>query len=416
MNDLLSGILMSVATIPIAWIILKLIFKKSIMFQFSFITIGFTLFAIITTTIEFHSGYKAAKFISSAINIIIGTAVYMYINKILRVPLEKSISQVKQMSEGNLELTIEKSRSENELGILTNSLFELKNILNSIINNIVNNANNLVGASSQVSSASEQLSQGANEQASSIEELSSTMEQISANIEQNSHSSQETEKVSIKANKSIIQVSEIAQQAVDANKNIADKITIINDIAAKTDLLAINASIEAARAGEQGKGFAVVAAEVRKLAENSQNAAEEIVILAQNSLNLTMNAGETMVETIPQIENTTKLVQEIAAASTEQNNGANQINNAIQQLNSVTQQNAASSEELASSAGKLAEQAEQLRDIISFFNINNDTGKANKQMQKEFKSQTLKNSKQDSSTGIAKIDSQDDATNIFNNF
>ncbi|MCG8701133.1 MAG: methyl-accepting chemotaxis protein, partial [Bacteroidales bacterium] len=228
-------------------------------------------------------------------------------------------------------------------------------------------------ASTHLSSSSEQLSQGANEQASSIEEVSSTMEQISANIEQNNQNAQQTEKVSEEANIRIKEVAKKSQKAVDANKQIVEKITVINDIAFQTNLLALNAAVEAARAGEHGKGFAVVAAEVRKLAENSKKAAEEVVGLAQTGLKFTEEARETMLQTIPEIEDTSKMVQEISVASLEQKNGAGQITSAIQQLNSVTQQTASSSEELATSAEELAGQAEQLRGVISFF----DTGDKN---------------------------------------
>ena len=373
MSDLALFGLIQVASIPLVIFILRLVFRKSIMFK---LTILLLLLIYILSFDYYWAGSKDLNTIFWMIpaNFVVGIIIFVYINKLLRVPLEKSISQVKEISEGNLLLKTEKSNSENEFGILNNSLHILGERLRMIIKEVANNSDNLVSASTQVSDASQQLSQGANEQASSIEEVSSTMEEISANIDQNTQNSQLTEKTSVEANIGIQEVAKRAGNAVEANKEIADKITIINDISFQTNILALNAAVEAARAGEHGKGFAVVAAEVRKLAERSKIAAEEIVGLAQKSLELAQGAGEVMYEVMPKIDNTTKLLQEISAASLEQNNGAGQVNNAIQQLNNVTQQNAASSEELATSAEELASQAEQLRNAISYFNFGENDG------------------------------------------
>ncbi len=366
---LLAGIILALM-FPIGWVVIKMIFKKSVMFNISLVIFGYILFV---AAVYFYAGTAGVKSFLWILPTMAGitTGLFLYIRKLLTVPLEKSISQVKEVADGNLTVETEQSSSENELGILTNALYFQANKLKSIIGDITNGADNMVGASVQVSSTSQQLSQGANEQASSIEEVSSTMEQISANIEQNTQNAQQTEKVSGKAYNSIKEVAEKSQKAVEANKEIAEKITIINDIAFQTNILALNAAVEAARAGEHGKGFAVVAAEVRKLAERSKVAAEEIVGLAQSGLKLSEEAGQVMRSTIPEIENTSKLIQEISAASMEQNNGAAQVNNAIQQLNSVTQQNAAASEQLATSAEELSSQAEQLKETISFFNTGN---------------------------------------------
>lgn len=286
-------------------------------------------------------------------------------------PLKKGISFAKEVAGGNLDATVDIDQ-EDEIGDLAKALRGMIAKLRDTVSNIIAGANNIASASQQVSASAQQLSQGASEQASSVEEVSSTMEQMAANIQQNTDNAQQTDKMSQGVSESITEVSEHAGKAVDANRVIADKIQIINDIAFQTNILALNAAVEAARAGEHGKGFAVVAAEVRKLAERSKVAAEEIVSLAQNTLELAEGAGKKMQETLPQVEKTGKLVQEIAAASLEQNNGTTQVNNALQQLNLVTQQNSAASEELSTSSEEMAAQADQLKEIASYFVIRSE--------------------------------------------
>ncbi|MFW6248757.1 MAG: methyl-accepting chemotaxis protein, partial [Bacteroidota bacterium] len=204
---------------------------------------------------------------------------------------------------------------------------------------------------------------------SSAEEVSSSMEEMASNIQQNTDNSQQTEKIAIKAADSIKEGNESTEVSVKSMKDIAEKISIINDIAFQTNILALNAAVEAARAGEHGKGFAVVAAEVRKLAERSKVAADEIDDLSRNGVSISEKAGQQLADIVPEIEKTAKLVQEISAASIEQNSGAEQVNSAIQQLNQVTQQNAAAAEEMATSSEELAGQADQLKDLIGFFSI-----------------------------------------------
>ncbi|HKL08413.1 MAG TPA: methyl-accepting chemotaxis protein, partial [Bacteroidales bacterium] len=264
---------------------------------------------------------------------------------------------------------------QDEVGMLAKALNRMVVQLRDIVETVDLSADNIASASQQTSSGSQQLSQGANEQASSAEEVSSSMEEMASNIQQNTDNAQQTEKISVEASEGIKKVAEAAQESLESIRQIADKITVVNDIAFQTNILALNAAVEAARAGEHGKGFAVVAAEVRKLAERSKVAADEIVGLSNKSVKVTEDAGEFMMEIIPNIEKTAKLVQEISAASMEQNSGADQVNNAIQQLNQVTQQNAAASEELATSSEELSSQADQLKDNISYFSIGKEMKK-----------------------------------------
>ncbi|MEN8120845.1 MAG: methyl-accepting chemotaxis protein [Bacteroidota bacterium] len=290
------------------------------------------------------------------------------LTRFLLNPLRNLSGFSKRITEGDLTQKIA-IKSNDEIGVVSSAFNQMSDQLSETVKVIVNNASNIAMGSLQISNTSQQLSQGANEQAASVEEVSSTMEQIVTNIESNTANARQTEDISKDANNSIKEVEKRSIEAAEANKVIADKISIINDIAFQTNILALNAAVEAARAGEHGKGFAVVAAEVRKLAERSKQAAEEIVSLAEKGLLYAKGAGEVMNSTIPKIENTTKLIRDISASSTEQNNGAGQVNDAIQQLNNLSQQNASVSEELASSAEELSGQADGLKSAVSFFKV-----------------------------------------------
>jgi methyl-accepting chemotaxis protein len=277
------------------------------------------------------------------------------------------ISMIAQeIASGNL--TIETQDVDETEGIY-NAICNMKVKLIEIINTIKLGAENIADASRQVSNTSVMISEGASEQAASVEEISSSMEEMTSNIQQNAENANRTEEISIKAVNSLNEMITTSLESFKSIKNIADKIKIINDIAFQTNILALNAAVEAARAGEHGKGFAVVASEVRKLAEKSKIAADEINLEASKSVKITEKSNELLNEIVPEIKQTSNLIKEISAACNEQNSGSEQINNSINGLNQVTQQAAAASEELATSSEELANQANELKDAVMYFNV-----------------------------------------------
>lgn len=272
-----------------------------------------------------------------------------------------------KIAAGDLTVRVKLNSQKDALGNAQKTMLQQ---LSGVVADVKSAADQVAAGSQEMSSSSEEMSQGATEQAASAEEASSSMEQMAANIRQNADNSQQTEKIAIKAAEDAESGGQAVTETVAAMKEIAQKISIIEEIARQTDLLALNAAIEAARAGEHGKGFAVVASEVRKLAERSQTAANEISRLSASSGEVAERAGDMLGRIVPDIRKTAELVQEISSASAEQNSGADQINKAIQQLDQVIQQNASASEEMASTAEELSSQAEQLQEAISYFKLN----------------------------------------------
>ncbi|MCS0509843.1 methyl-accepting chemotaxis protein [Enterobacter hormaechei subsp. steigerwaltii] len=286
-------------------------------------------------------------------------------------PLRRASAYANKVAEGDFSEHLEIDQDD-EVGVMIDSLNSMVGKLSSVLADIKSSAVKVGSGSSELAKSSQMLSQGAANQASSIEQISASMEEMTSNIKQNAENAQTTEKIAMKSAQDAEDGGNAVNKGVEAMKLIASKTLIIEEIARSTNMLALNASIEAARAGEYGKGFAVVASEVGKLAERSQKEASEISKLSADSVTIAEQAGQTIQRIIPDIKKTAELVQEISAASSEQNSGAEQINRAIMQLDQVVQQNASTAEETAGTAEQLSGQAEQMNTAISFFNLSND--------------------------------------------
>jgi methyl-accepting chemotaxis protein len=284
----------------------------------------------------------------------------------MTVNLRATADVAEAIAGGNLTVTAKRRSDADVLGVALERMLEK---LRAVVSEAAAAAYNVSSGSQQLSASAGELSNGATEQASSTQEASSSMEEMAANVKQNADNATQTEKIARQSAKDAEASGIAVEQAVVAMQTIAEKITIVQEIARQTDLLALNAAVEAARAGEHGRGFAVVASEVRKLAERSRAAAAEIGTVSTQTVKAAQSAGEMLTRLVPDIRKTADLVAEISAACREQDVGAEQVNTAIQQLDKVTQQNASASEQMSATSEELAAQAEQLQASIAYFHV-----------------------------------------------
>jgi len=311
----------------------------------------------------------------TAIALLLAAASAVWLSLTISRGLSRAGTAVQTVAEGDLTKTMEIT-TKDEIGDLLGNVNSMIERLRSVVGDAITASEQVAAGSQQLSSAADQVSQGATEQAASAEEASASMEEMASNIKQNADNASQTEQIARQSAKDAESSGVAVNRAVEAMQTIAEKITIVQEIARQTDLLALNAAVEAARAGEHGKGFAVVASEVRKLAERSQTAATEIGAVSTETVKAAQSAGEMLTKLVPDIRRTAELVTEISAACREQDIGAAQINEAIQQLDKVTQMNSAASEQMSSTSEELAAQAEELQTSIAYFRISGGSARS----------------------------------------
>jgi len=366
-----KSVLSLIIGVPVGIAVIKLIFKSSIFANIGIYWLANLLFVIMNTRVGDHFPeqypYALVFALNIGMSILLVFISYHYVSK----PLNISIGQLKELSKGKLNLTIDKSQTQrkSEIGELTRINTAISDSFKKVIEEITSGAETIDQIGTNLNNVSSKLTEASTNQAASLEEISASMEQMMANIESNTEIAIQTETIANKAHQAVMEGNKAALEALTSIKDIAGKIQIITDIALQTNILALNAAVEAARAGEQGKGFAVVAAEVRKLAERSKIAATEIEEMSDKGTTISEKAIELLNKTLPLIAETTHHVQNISAASIEQRNGASQINSSVQIINQSTQYNVTTAEEMTVGSEKLIEQADQLLDNITYFKL-----------------------------------------------
>ena len=358
---------------PIGIIILRLIFKNSIFFKIGIFWLISLLIAMAIAKLSTAFAEDFPQYLALPAAIVSSTICAYFVYKLLTGPLKESLKALEKISDGilNIEIKHNYDNRKDELGVLSRSISKLLNNFRSIIKDVSISADTLASASHEMSTNSGMLSQASSEQASTVEEISAAIGEVTATIKQNTEHSTQTSRVTESTGKELGQMIISAEKSYNIIEEISNKVLIINDIAFQTNILALNAAVEAARAGGAGKGFAIVASEVRKLAEKSKQAADDINSLSETSLKASATTNELLKNLIPKIEKSSEKIKEIGDTGTEQYSAISQVDNSIHQLNDVTQQNAASSEELAANARELAHQAEILNRAVAYFKLNN---------------------------------------------
>jgi methyl-accepting chemotaxis protein len=339
-----------------------------------------------------NQSYKFALIMTLALGVAaltIGAGAAWAVTRSITVPLHAAVDVARRVANGDLTGHV-RAATRDEAGQLMQALEEMTDSLVTIVARVRSGTDTIATASSEIAAGNQDLSSRTEQQASSLEETASSMEELTSTVKQNADNARQANSLAQSASDVALKGGEVVGKVVHtmgsingSAKKIADIISVIDGIAFQTNILALNAAVEAARAGEQGRGFAVVAAEVRSLAQRSANAAKEIKVLIEDSVEkveagskLVDQAGTTMGEIVASVKRVTDIIDEIASASAEQTSGIEQINQAIAQMDEVTQQNAALVEEAAAAAEALQEQAGNLAGVVNIFKLSGDAASA----------------------------------------
>ena len=368
MSRVLSIVIVSFISLVISFVVIRLIFKNSVVGMIGFLSMVFAIFSGVCFNIVGQKG-TANLVWAAPLVYMVGIWFLIVMNRKLGVPLKNNIEKLKRLSAGELNVDTVKLTDKSEIGILNNSILELSTNLKNIVGEIKSSATQLSMSSQQLGSMSEEISSGASEQAASLEELSATLEELSATLEANMNKAKITGEIAAQSQLLVSSVAKGTNEMIGSYKDISEKVESVNDISFQTNILALNAAVEAARAGDAGRGFSVVAAEVRKLADSSKLLASDILQVSGSSMVVVENVESEISEMLPKITQSTTLVKEIVQSTVEQTGGIAQVNDSILQMNHVTQQNAASSEEMAAGSEELSAQAESLNKLIAFFKL-----------------------------------------------